>query len=147
VFELLGFEPVALDVKELLAGVQSGAIEAQENPLTNTYNFGIHRHHRYITLSGHFFGAALLLCHQASYAAWPDEVRQAVVAAASEATAVQRRFAAAEDEDVLAKLRLGQNDITHLTDAERRMFVEAVAPVIEAQRRILGEQLFGYLEA
>jgi TRAP-type C4-dicarboxylate transport system substrate-binding protein len=27
----------------LLAGVCSGAIEAQENPLTNTYNFGIHR--------------------------------------------------------------------------------------------------------
>jgi TRAP-type transport system periplasmic protein len=147
VFASLGFEPVALDVKELLAGVQSGAIEAQENPLTNTYNFGIHRYHRYITLSGHFFGAAALLCHQASDAARPEAVRQAVEAAAAAATAAQRQFAAAEDDDVLAKLRLGQNDIIHLTGAERTMFVEAVAPVIGRQRRILGEQLLRYLEA
>jgi TRAP-type transport system periplasmic protein len=147
VFASLGFEPVALDVEELLAGVQSGAIEAQENPLTNTYNVGIHRYHRYITLSGHFFGAAVLLCHQASDAARPEAVRQAVEAAAAAATAAQRQFAAAEDDDVPAKLRLGQNDIIHLTGAERTMFVEAVAPVIGRQRRILGEQLLRYLEA
>ena len=66
VFRLLGFEPVALDVKDLLAGVKAGTIDAQENPLTNIYNFGIHEHHRYITLSSHFFGAAVLLCHQAT---------------------------------------------------------------------------------
>ena len=58
VFAALGFEPVALDVKDLLEGVRSGRIVAQENPLTNTYNFEIFRHHRYITLSAHFFGAA-----------------------------------------------------------------------------------------
>ena len=38
VFQLLGFEPLALDVKELIAGVQSGVSEAQESPLTNIYN-------------------------------------------------------------------------------------------------------------
>jgi TRAP-type transport system periplasmic protein len=43
VFKLLGFVPVALDVKELIVAVQSGAIDAQENQLTNIYNFGIHR--------------------------------------------------------------------------------------------------------
>ncbi len=106
VFALLGLEPMALDVKDLIAGVRSGAVEAQENPLTNTYNFGIHLYHRYITLSGHFFGATVLLCHHASYAAWPAEVRQAVEDAASEATAAQRQLAAAEDGDMLAKLRL-----------------------------------------
>jgi TRAP-type transport system periplasmic protein len=147
VFKLPGFAPVALDVKELIAGVRSGAIEAQENPLTNTYNFGIYLHHRYTTLSGHFFGAAVLLCHQASYAAWSAEVRQAVGEAASEATAVQRRLAAAEDEEVLAKLRLAQNDIIRLTDAERVRFVAAVAPVVEQQRRVFGNQLLGYLES
>jgi TRAP-type transport system periplasmic protein len=147
VFALLGFQPVALDVKELMTGVQSGAIEAQENPLTNTYNFGIHRYHRYITLSGHFFGAAVVLCHQASYMTWPHELRRAVEAAVSEATAVQRQLAAAEDDHVLAKLRLTENEIVHLTDTERAEFVEAVAPVREQQQRVFGNQLFRYLEA
>jgi TRAP-type C4-dicarboxylate transport system substrate-binding protein len=125
VFQGLDFEPVALDVKELMAGVQSGAIEAQENPLTNTYHFGIHRYHRYITLSGHFFGAAVLLCHRASYAGWPTEVQRAIEEAVHNATAAQRRFAAAEDDDVLTKLRLARNEIIHLTDAERALFVAA----------------------
>ena len=66
---------------------------------------------------------------------------------ASEATGVQRRFAAAEDEDVLAKLRLSQNDITRLTDAESVRFVAAVAPVVEEQRHVFGNQLLSYLES
>ena len=67
VFLRLGFEPMALDVKDLVAGVKDGTIDAQENPLTNTYNFGIHNHHRHISLTSHFFGAAGLLCHKDSY--------------------------------------------------------------------------------
>jgi tripartite ATP-independent transporter DctP family solute receptor len=147
VFTLLGFEPVALDVKDLIAAVQAGTIDAQENPLTNTYNFGIHAYQRYITLSGHFFGAAALLCHRASYATWPAKVQQAMTEAASEATTAQRHLAAAQDDDVLAKLHPRQNHIVRLTDAERALFVEAVAPVVAEQRQAFGEQLFGYLEA
>jgi TRAP-type C4-dicarboxylate transport system substrate-binding protein len=146
VFNLLGFNPVALDVKELIAGVRSGAIEAQENPLTNIYQFEIHRYHRYITLSGHCFGAAALLCHQASYASWPPEVQQAATEATAEATRVQRQLAAAEDNDVLAKLQSTQNDIILLTDAERALFREAVAPVVEEQRRVFGYELFEHLQ-
>lgn len=147
VFQLLGFEPVPLDVKELLDGVRLGNIDAQENPLTTIYNFGMHTYHRYITLSGHFFGAAVVLCHQASYNAWSDEVRQAVNAAIAEATAVQRQFARAADSEVLAQLHPVQNDIVRLSDAERVLFIEAVAPLVDEQRKIFGERLFGYLEA
>ena len=146
VFTLLGFEPVALDVKDLLTAVSTGTIDAQENPLTTIYHFGIHAHHRYITLSGHFFGAAVLLCHQASYAAWPAEVQHAVMEAAAVATAAQRRCAAAEDAEVLAKLSPAQNEIVRLTDAERALFVDAVVPLVAEQRQAFGAQLFGYLE-
>jgi C4-dicarboxylate-binding protein DctP len=145
VFTLLGFTPVVLDVKDLIAAVQSGSVEAQENPLTNIYNFGLHVYHRYITLSSHFFGAAVLLCHAPSYAAWPAEVQQAVTAAAALATTAQRRLAAAEDEAVLTQLAATDNDIVRLTAAERALFVEAVAPLVDEQRGIFGEQLWRYV--
>ncbi len=146
VFGLLGFEPVALDVKDLVAAVRSGAIDAQDNPLTNIYNFGIHEHHRHITLSRHFFGAAALLCNGAAYDAWPEAVRLAVVQAVAEATAAQRRFAAAEDDDVLAKLAGPGNDVISLSDGERARFAAAVAPLVDEQRRAFGSKLFGYLQ-
>jgi TRAP-type C4-dicarboxylate transport system substrate-binding protein len=145
-FALMGFEPVALDVKDLLAGVQSGTIDAQENPLTNIFNFGIHKHHRFITLTGHFFGAAALLCHEASYQAWPETVQGAVKEAAAEATAAQRGFAAAEDDAVLAQLDPDENQVLRLSPEEREAFVEAVRPLVEEQRQVFGEVLFAQLQ-
>ncbi|ETW94240.1 MAG: hypothetical protein ETSY1_35725 [Candidatus Entotheonella factor] len=146
VFRRLGFEPVALDVKDLLAGVQAGTIDAQENPLTNIYNFGIHKHHRYITLSSHFFGAAVLLCHQASYETWPVDVQHAVSDAAAEATRAQRQFAAAEDEEVMTRLDPSQNEITQLTEATRAEFTQRLAPLVNEQRARFGDELFRYLQ-
>jgi tripartite ATP-independent transporter DctP family solute receptor len=145
VFRRLGFEPVALDVKDLIAGVQSGRIEAQENPLTTIYNFGLHAFHRYLTLTGHFFGTVVVLCHRDSYAAWPLEVRQAVHEAVMAATVAQRQLAAAADDEVLAQLHPAQTNIVRLTAAERDLFVAAVAPLVEEQRQHFGEQLCGYL--
>ncbi len=137
-FRRLGFDPVALDVKELLAAVRSGAIDAQDNPLTNIYNFGVHEFHPYITLTAHFFGAAVLLCHKASHDAWPAEVRQAVEGAVVEATRAQREFAAAEDERVRGALGSTDNEVIELTDAERQRFQTVVAPVIEVHAERIG---------
>lgn len=144
-FKLFGFEAVPLDIKDLVSSVESGAVDAQENPLTNLYNFGIHQHHRHITLSGHFFGAAALLCNAEAYAAWPTEVRKAVDLAAAAATVEQRQFAEAEDIAVLAKLNSADTEIVRLKNDGRARFVEAVVPIIEQQKRIFGDQLFGHL--
>lgn len=146
VFERLGFEPVTLDVKDLLAAVRAGAIDAQDNPLTNIYHFEIHRYHRYLTLSAHFFGVAALLCHAATCHGWPAEVRQAVEEAAREAEAAQRAIAAAAaDGEVLSKLDPARTEIIRLTDTERAVFVDALAPVVARARDRLGARLFDYL--
>ncbi|MDH5748504.1 MAG: TRAP transporter substrate-binding protein [Rhodospirillales bacterium] len=146
VYALMGFEPQFLDVKDLLEKVRSGGIDAQENPLTNIYNFGIHKYHRYITMSGHFFGGAAFLCHNESYLSWPDKVREAVNEAAAEATAAQRGFAAAEDAEILEKLDPSQNELVRLSDGERASFMTAVAPVIVEQKEKFGTKLFSFLE-
>ena len=79
VFRALGFEPIAADIKEFIERIGGNRFEAQDNPLTNIYNFGVHNFHRYITLSGHFWGASVLVCNAAHYRGWPREVRAAVL--------------------------------------------------------------------
>lgn len=145
VFRALGFDPIALDVKDLVAGVKNGTVDAQENPLTNIYNFGIHEYHRHITLSSHFFGAAALLCNAAAYRSWDGETRAAVDDAAVKATAEQRRLAAAEDTEILAKLERTDAVVVHLDDTQRRAFRTAVEPTIERQRSRLGDDWFSLL--
>ncbi|MGH7909246.1 MAG: TRAP transporter substrate-binding protein [Thermodesulfobacteriota bacterium] len=89
VFRALGFEPIAADIKEFVEGIGGDRFQAQDNPLTNIYNFGVHHHHRYITLSGHFWGASAFVCNAAHYRGWPKEVQSAVDVAAKDATAYQ----------------------------------------------------------
>jgi TRAP-type C4-dicarboxylate transport system substrate-binding protein len=135
VFRALGFEPIAADIKEFVEGIGGDRFQAQDNPLTNIYNFGVHHHHRYLTLSGHFWGASVLVCNAAHYRVWPKEVQSAVDAAARDATAYQRQLAAAEDAEILAKLDPARNEVITLTGAERAAFLKAVGPVVERHRK------------
>ena len=144
-FELLGFDAITMDVRDLVPAVQNGTVDAQDNPLTNIRNFGFLEHHRSITLTGHFFGSAALLCHAPSYESWSDEVCEAVEAAARVATLAQRGFASTADEEVLAGIDPAQNEIIRLTDDERAAFVEAVAPLVREQRERFGEDLLATL--
>ncbi len=143
---ILGFEPIQEDIKIFVEQITGNRFQAQDNPLTNIYNFGVHQHHRYITLSGHVFGVACLMCNQAQYASWPHEVQQAVDAAAAEATTLQRRLAAAEDDDILKKLDPAENEVVHLTAAEHRVFADAVRPVTKKYRKEFGEELFALMD-
>ncbi len=59
------------DVKDLVRAVETGAVQAQENPLTNLISFGLWRHHRHVSLSGHCFGVLLLVCPRDWYESLP----------------------------------------------------------------------------
>lgn len=100
----LGFVAIPADVKEFTEQIGGDRFDAQDNPLTNTYNFGVHKFHRYITMSSHFFGASAMICNAAHYAAWPAEVRAAVDECAVIATAYQHKLAGEEDVVIRAKL-------------------------------------------
>ena len=144
-FRTLGFEPLAVDIKEFTEQIGGERFHAQDNPLTNIYNFGVHNHHRYITLSAHFWGASAFVCNAEHYRGWPKDMQEAVDSAAKEATAYQRRLAAAEDAEMMKKFDPAKNEVIRLTDAERGAFLKAVEPVLQQHRREFGPQLFAQL--
>lgn len=144
---LMGFEPIAEDIKIFVEEIAGERFQAQDNPLTNIVNFDVHKYHRFITLSSHVFGVACLMCNRAEYDAWPADVQQAVNEAAAEATVLQRRLAAAEDEAMLKRLDPAENEVVTLTAAEHQAFVEAVKPVTDKYRKVLGDEWFGLLNS
>src|SRR5690606_18244504 len=91
-FAALGFIPHYIDVKDYPAAVRNGVVDAQENPLTNTVNFGVPDTHKFLTLSGHLCGVTLVLAN----AGWVDGLtvaqRGELDAAMLLATRAQRRF-------------------------------------------------------
>lgn len=143
----LGFVPIPADVKEFIEQIGGARFDAQDNPLTNIYNFGVHRYHRYITMSGHFFGASAMVCNAALYSSWPKPVRDAVEQAAVVATAYQHQLAAAEDAAIRVKFDARDNEIVDLTQAERAAFVAAMQPVLQKYRGQFDARLFEFLTA
>ncbi len=146
VLRALGFVPVAADVKQFVEQIAGPTFDAQDNPLTNIFNFGVHDFHRYITLTGHFFGATVMICNEAHYQSWPPQLQAAVEHAARAATVLQRGLAAAEDGEVLAKLDARRNEVISLTELEHVAFVDAVQPVLAKYRKEIDPKLFAYLE-
>jgi TRAP-type C4-dicarboxylate transport system substrate-binding protein len=136
IFRALGFEPVVIDVKDLPAAVGSGRVDAQENPLTNTVNFGLHRTHRHISLTAHFFGVALLLANRARFDGWPAATQDAIRAAVAVATAAQRGFATGEDTVCLERLAADGCAIVGPDAIDVAAFDAAVAGI---RRRVLAD--------
>jgi TRAP-type C4-dicarboxylate transport system substrate-binding protein len=143
---LLGMEPIPEDIKIFVEQIGGDRFDGQDNPLTNIVNFGMHRHHRHITLSGHVYGVACLMANRAQYESWPTTVQRAVDIAAAEATVLQRRLAAAEDEEMLKRLDPAQNTVVQLSPEQHRAFAEAVRPVTARYRGDFGPTFFTLLE-
>jgi TRAP-type C4-dicarboxylate transport system substrate-binding protein len=105
VLSAVGFTPMVIDVKDLVRAVETHEVDAQENPLTNTMNFGLHRTHKHVSLTSHFHGVALLLANRAWFEALAPAMQLTLLAASANATAAQRQFAIAEDALCLEQLR------------------------------------------
>ncbi|NKB53343.1 MAG: hypothetical protein GKR97_14155 [Rhizobiaceae bacterium] len=147
VFKALGFLPVAIDVRDLPDAVARGTVDAQENPLTNIYNFGLHNTHRTVTLTGHLLGVAPVLFNQSVVDGWSDDTRNAVTSALQEATQAQRRFAE-EDDDICSKAMMEEGvNLVHLSQSERASLVEATRQEVDTTRSRFNQDLIDLFEA
>jgi C4-dicarboxylate-binding protein DctP len=124
-FRKLGFEPVFIDIKDMVQAVADGTVDAQENPLTNIVNFELQRYHRFISLTSHIFGVAFLLINRERFDRWPPEIQAAVQAAAAVATAAQRMAAATEDDACHRRLASDGVEIIPASGIDRAAFRRA----------------------
>ena len=66
-FELLGAVPMRMDLTEAIAMIKAGTIDAQENPFANTVTYGVHKFHRFHTVSNHFYISRPIFLHRAAF--------------------------------------------------------------------------------
>jgi TRAP-type transport system periplasmic protein len=144
-FELLGATPVRCDLTEAIAGIKAGTLDAQENPFANTVTYGVHKFHRFHTVTNHFYISRPIFLHRPSFEAWPAELQRAMREAVARAVAFQRELAIEEDAEARAAI-LGEGcEITELAADEHAQFRSAVAPLLNDARGIYGKQMFGLI--
>jgi len=141
-FELLGTVPFSLDLKPGLEAVVSGAVDAQENPLANTVDYGAHKVHRYHTLTGHCYLSRGIYVNRAAFDGWPEPLQRAMIQAAREAIVAQRRLAEEEERIARQTIEEAGGEIVELTSDEREAFARAVRPLHAEMRTRFGEEMF-----
>jgi TRAP-type C4-dicarboxylate transport system substrate-binding protein len=134
-YELLGAIPLVMDLKPAIAAIQSGAVDAQENPLANTVDYGVHRLHRYHTLTGHSYLSRGIYCNRAAFDSWSPALRQAMTEAVDAAVLAQRDLAVREEEVARQAIESTGGEVLELAPKERAAFVQAVKPLHEEARR------------
>jgi TRAP-type transport system periplasmic protein len=141
-FELLGCVPLGWDLTEAIAAIKAGSIDAQENPFANTVTYGVHKFHRFHTVTNHFYISRPIFLNRTQYDAWPPDLQAAMRAAVARAVEFQRELAIKEDRDARAAIVAAGCEITELTAPEHAKFRDAVAPLTDEAHGIYGREMF-----
>ena len=140
-FALLGAVPLRLDLTEAIAGIVAGTLDAQENPLSNTVTYGVHKFHRFHTLTNHFYISRPIFLHRTAFESWPQDLRDAMTAAVKEAIAFQRDLHVHEEEDARRTIAQAGCEIVEPTAQEHAAFLAAVQPLLGEARQRYGDGL------
>jgi tripartite ATP-independent transporter DctP family solute receptor len=141
-FELLGARPQIMDLTDAIRMIKASEIDAQENPLTNTVTYGVHKFHRFHTLSNHFYISRPIFLHRPTFDAWPADLREAMQRAITESVAFQRDLHVKEEEDAENAIKAEGCEIVTFDAAQHDGFAAAVQPIYAEARKLLGDELF-----
>ena len=142
-FELIGAVPMPMDLTQAIAMIKRGEIDAQENPLSNTVTYGVHKFHRFHSLTNHFYISRPIFVHRDTFDAWPQPVKSAMQTAVQDAVTFQRGLHEREEEEARQALASEGCEIAELTPAEHALFAAAVAPLREEAQAMFGKSLLG----
>jgi len=146
-FELMGTIPFSLDLKPGLEAIVSGSVDAQENPLANTVDYGAHKVHRYHTLTGHCYLSRGIYMNRAQFDSWPEALRDAIKKAASVAVLAQRELAVEEENVAQKVIEATGGEVLELAAKERQAFIRTVRPLHDEARKQFGDEVFDLVPA
>ena len=105
IFSKLGFIPKPLDVRDFKLAIEKNDIDAQENPLTNYWNFGVFKKQEFVTLTSHIFGFCLFVINDDFFNKLSDLQKKLLINKSKETTEFQRRLAISEDDILIKKIK------------------------------------------
>lgn len=153
-FEQLGASPVGIPFPETYNALQTGVIDAQENPILTSVLMKFTEVNKYVTMTQHSVTECVIVVAVDYWDSLSDADKQVFKEAAKVAIDTNRKVNA-ELHDKLPKSGVSiaeyakQNgiEIITLTDEERSRFREAMRPVWDKYREKIGSELFDFVLA
>ena len=139
-FTALGASPAPLAFGELYSALQQGVFDAQENPLSIIYTSSFFEVQKFVSLSGHVWGAASLIVSKPVWNRISADDRKLVQAAAAKWRDAQRKMVQDSEAETIANLKAKGMAVN---EVDKAAFEKAVQPVWKAYEPVLGSELLG----
>lgn len=126
-FKAYGANPSPLAFSEVFVALQTGVMDAQENPLAQIYPARFYEVQKYLSMTGHVYTPAYVTAG-ASWARLPPDVQKILKDTAVEMEPVVYKIAAGLDESLLKKLKDAGMQVNN---ADKEAFIKASKPIYE----------------
>lgn len=136
----LGANAVPMSVTELFTALESHAVDAQENPYTVVHAQKFYDVQKYLSTTGHAYDALALIASKKFWDRLSAADRQAIQAAAAEATVYERTTSRALNARLRAELAHLGMQINDVSPQERARMREKLQPVIAKYTAGAGEE-------
>ena len=103
-FQALGANPTPMPFSEVFIALQTGVMDAQENPLAQIYSAKLNEVQSYLSISAHVYTPAYLTVGSRRWDRLPQDVRDTIAEIGREMQAFVYENAARMDEEILATL-------------------------------------------
>lgn len=137
-FNTLGASPMPINFGELYTALQQGVVDAQENPLAIIYSSAFYEVQKYLSLSGHIWGSALLCVNSSVWDRISDEDKAIVEALAMKWRDMERQQIMDEEAELLVKL---EDKGMEVNEVDKEAFKAAVQPVWQDYEGVFGKDL------
>ena len=126
VFNELGFISTPLDVRDFKIALKNDDIDAQENPLTNYWNFGVQHKQKYLTLSSHLFGFCFFVINGTYFNELSNDEQKLITKASEDTIEYQYELAEEDDKKLIDLIKKENVQIYELTQYEKAELLDKV---------------------
>jgi TRAP-type transport system periplasmic protein len=126
-FKELGANPVPMPIAELYTALEMKTVDGQEHPLGVFYSSKFYEVQKFVSISNHAYSALILVMNKAKFDALPADQKTAIVEAAREAGAFQRKRNAENMGTIIADLK--KKGVPVVEKVEGAPFAQATANV------------------
>ena len=140
--------PRKMAFAEIYQGLQTGVVNAQDNPWSNIYSQKYYEVQKYMIESNHGIGNYVLITNTKFWNGLPDDIRGELEKVVDEVTVEVNRQAEALNEEARKYIvESGLNEFVTLTPAQREAWREAVRPAWKDFEQSIGPDLIEAAQA
>ena len=143
----LGAVPFSMPVYESFKYLNNGLLDGTETPPSLFYSLDLMKSQKYLTMTNHGYLGYVIIVNKKFWDSLPSEIQVQLTTAMSETTKYANSIALQKNKADLDTIKsAGYTTVIELTDAEKKLWVDALLPVRQQMEGRIGKDLINQIK-